>query len=60
MGILPIYLGSKLLRSTRFWYLTGRGDAAGIGGLPNNVGQWKNDLFFYPSAHYGEFRIGRK
>ena len=43
-----------------FWYLTNCGDAAGIGGLPSNVDQWKNNFFFYPSAHSREFRIGRK
>ena len=43
-----------------FLYLIGHGDAAGIGGLPSNVGQWKNDFFFYQSAHSREFRIGHK
>ena len=40
--------------------LTGQGDATGIIGLPNNVGQWKNDFFFYPSNRFGKFRVGCK
>ena len=47
-------------KNAGFWYLTSHGDVVGIGGLPNNMGQWKNDFFFYPSAPSGEFRIGRK
>ena len=43
-----------------FGYLTSRGVAVGILRLPNNVGQWKNDFFFYPSNHFGEFRAGHK
>ena len=49
-----------MVKHVGFWYLTGCWDAAGIGGLPSNVGQWKNDFVFYPFSHSGEFRIGHK
>ena len=34
------------MKHAGFWYLTGQEAAAGILGLPSNVGQWKNDFFF--------------
>ena len=43
-----------------FWYTTSRGDAVGIEGIPNNMGQWKNDFFFYPFARSREFRMAHK
>ena len=43
-----------------FWYMIGRGDATGIAGILSNIGEWKNDFFFYPYAHSGEFRMARK
>ena len=43
-----------------FWYTISHGDAARIAGILSNMDQWKNDFFFYPSAHFGEFRMERK
>ena len=61
LGHFAYIFGIKVMaKHVGFWYLTGRGDATRIGGLPNNVGQWKNDFFFYPFARSGEFRIGHK
>ena len=42
------------------WDMTGRDDITGIGGIPSDIGQWKNDFFFYPYAWSGEFRMVRK
>ena len=55
-----IFGHKALAKHVRFWYLIGRGDATGIIGLPNNVGQWKTDFFFYPSNRFGKFRVGYK
>ena len=41
-----IFEFKALAKYPGFWYLTDRGVTAGILGLPNNVGQWKNNLFF--------------
>ena len=43
-----------------FGCITSHGDAARIGALPSNVGQWKNDFFFYLSARLEELKIDRK
>ena len=51
-----IYRLKALAKYARFWYLIGRGDTIGITRLPSNTGPWKNNFFFYPSKHYGEFR----
>ena len=61
LGILPMSSGIKaIVKHREFWYLTGHGDVVRIGGLPNNMGQWKNDFFFYPSTRSGKFKIGHK
>ena len=53
VGHLTFIFGLKALeKHLGFWYLTGRGVAAGILGLPNNVCQWKNDFFFYPPESF--------
>ena len=49
-----------LAKHAGFWYLTGRGDTAGIARFPSNTGPWKSNFFFYPSKRYGEFRAGCK
>ena len=49
-----------LAKHPNFWYLTSQGATVGILGLSSNVGQWKNDYFFYPSNHFGRFRAGYK
>ena len=61
VGHFAFILGLKVLaKHLGFWYLTGQGVATGILRLPNNVGQWKNDFFFYPSNNFGRFRVGYK
>ena len=62
-GVVPsivhfafIYGLKALAKHGGFWYLTGRGDFAGIVGLPSNTGPWKYNFFFYPLECYGEFR----
>ena len=55
-----IYGLKALAKHVGFWYLTGRGDFAGIAGLPSNMGPWKYNFFFYPSESYGEFKVGCK
>ena len=61
LGHFSYVFGIKVVaKHAGFSYLTSRGDVVRIKGLPNNVAQWKNNFFFYPSAHSGEFRIGRK
>ena len=44
-----IYRLKALAKHAGFWYLTGRGDVAGITGLPSNTGLWKYNFFFYSS-----------
>ena len=55
-----IFRLKALSKHPRFWYLNGRGAIVGILGLPSNVGQWKNDFFFYPSNPFGRFRTSYK
>ena len=60
IGHFAFIFGLKALaKYPRFWYLTGRGDAVGILGLPSNVDQWKNDFFFYPSNRFGKSRASK-
>ena len=60
VGHFAFIFGLKALaKHFGFWYQTG-GAAAGILRLPSNMGQWKNDYFFYPSNHFGRFRVSYK
>ena len=50
-----------LAKHEGFWYTTRWGlDVKGIVGLHSNIGQWKDEFFFYPSVHSREFKTACK
>ena len=55
-----IFRLKALVKHPGFWYLIGQGATAGILRLPSNMGQWKNNFFFYPSNPFAKFRGGCK
>ena len=61
VGHFTLIFGLKTLaKHPAFWYLIGQGTTMQILGLPSNVGQWKNEFFFYPSNCFGRFRTSCK
>ena len=55
-----IYRVKALAKHVGFWYLTDRGNSAGIARLPSNLGLWKYNFLFYLLEHYMEFKAGCK
>ena len=56
-----VYGIKVLAKHEGFWYTAKRSvDVKGIVGLHDNMGQWKDHYFFYPSERLREFRTACK
>ena len=56
-----VYGIKALAKHERFWYTTKWGiDVEGIYGLCNNMDQYKDKYFFYPTERPREFRTAYK
>ena len=56
-----VYNIKALARSKNFWYTNKRGlDMEGVLGICDNMGNYKDRYFFYPSYCPGEFRVASK
>ena len=54
-----IYCIKALARNKVFWYTSKRDpDVKGVWGVHDNIGNYKDRYFFYPSDRPGEFRVG--
>ena len=56
-----VYCIKALPKNEGFWYTSKRGlDVEGVWGIRDNMGNYKDIYFFYPSDRLGEFRVVSK